>query len=403
MKFIFKAKDPRGDIREGKIDAVSKDAATALLQEKSLIPISIELEAQKSQVLKDLEHLWEGVSLRELSVFYRQLSTLIEAKVSIVAAIDAVSQQMENVYLRTIAGEMMDDIQDGMPFSESMAKHRDVFDSLAINIIKAGEVSGNLQRSMNFLAENTEKNYELNSKIKGALFYPGFVLSIALLVGFVVFAFVIPKLTGIFTEMNVEIPWYTKMMMGIGSFMSAYWWLVLFFMLGIVASLAYYFKTEEGRKDFDALKIKIPIIGNIFQYIYVARFSENLAVLLEGGIPIVKALVIVSEVVNNSLYEGVILRSADEVKTGGAMSNVFFRSKLFPPIVSQMIKIGEETGKISEVLGHIAVFYTRETDRITNNLSKILEPILIVFLGIGVAIIVFSVLVPIYNIAGSIG
>jgi type II secretory pathway component PulF len=298
---------------------------------------------------------------------------------------------------------MVSDIEDGLPFSEAMGKHPEVFVSLSVSMIKAGELSGNLQRSILFLADNTEKNYDLSSKIKSALFYPIFVLSAATIIGFVVFTVVLPKLTNIFKDMQVEIPWYTSVLMAVGDFMSVYWWAVAIVIIFILGGTTYYFKTEDGKREWDMLKMKIPIVGKLFQYVYIARFSENLAVLLSGGIPIVRALIIVSEVVNSTVYESVILRAADEVRTGGSMSGVFARSSYFPPIVAQMIKIGEDAGKISEVLKNVSSFYTKETDRITRNLSTMLEPILISCLGVGVAILVFAILMPIYNMAGSVG
>ena len=402
MNFSFQAKSSSGEIINGRIDATNTEAAVALLQGKGFVPLKIEKEVEISGVMKDLHHIWEGVNLRELSVFYRQLSTLIGAKVSIIASLKAVGDQTENEFFKIIIQEMYRDIEDGVPFSEAMAKHPDVFETLAVSMIKAGELSGNLQRSVLFLAENAEKNYELNSKIRGALFYPLFVLTAALLIGFVVATFVLPKLTGIFKDMNVAIPWYTQVLMAFGDFMAVYWWLVLGLIVAVVGSAMYYVKTEDGKKEWDIIKMKIPIIGNLFQYVYIARFSENLAVLLDGGIPIVRALIIVSEVVNSTAFEGVILRAGDEVKSGGTMSSVFARSAYFPPIVSQMIKIGEESGKISEVLQNMSSFYGQETDRITRNLSTMLEPIMISFLGVGVGVLVFAILVPIYNIAGSV-
>lgn len=402
MKFSFKAKSSSGEIREGRIEAISSEAAVAMLQEKGLVPLMLEKQVEVPSIVKDLQHLWDGVNLRELSIFYRQLATLIEAKVSIISALRAVSEQSDNLYLSTVVKEMVSDIEDGLPFSESMAKHPEVFATLAVSMVKAGELSGNLQRSVSFLAENTEKNYELNAKIRGALFYPGFVLSASVVIGFVVFTVVLPKLTGIFKDFNVSIPWYTKMFMVIGDFMSTYWWVVGIILIGIVGGFFYYIKTEDGRKEWDIIKLKLPVIGKLFQYVYLARFSENLAVLLDGGIPIVRALVIVSEVVDCKTYESVILRAADEVKTGGSMSTVFGRSTQFPPIVSQMVKIGEDAGKISEVLTNMSRFYNQETDRVTRNLSTMLEPILITGLGLGVAVLVFAILMPIYNIAGSI-
>jgi len=402
MQFSFRAKNSKGEAQEGQIEANSRDIAISILQGKGLVPLAIEQAEQIPKIIKDLQHLWNGVNLHELSIFFRQLATLIEAKVSIVTSLRAVGEQTSNAYLKIVTREMISDIEDGVPFSETMAKYPDVFQPLAISMIKAGELSGNLQRSILFLAENTEKNYELNSKIKSALFYPVFVLCAALIIAFVVCTTVLPKLTAVFKGMDVAIPWYTTIMMNIGDFMSAYWWVVLVFIIAIVGGSIYYITTEDGKREWDVLKMKIPIVGNLFQDVYVSRFSENLAVLLNGGIPIVRALVIVSEVVGSTVYEGIILRAADEVKTGGAMSNVFARSTEFPPIVAQMIKIGEEAGKISEVLQHVSDFYSKETDRITRNLSTMLEPILICFLGLGVGVLVFAILVPIYDMTSQI-
>lgn len=403
MKFIFEAKDENGRVKKGTVDAISKEGAAQMLSGGGLIPLVIEQEGGTNDILKNIEKLWEGVSARELTVFFRQLATLIDAKVSIVTALEAIGEQTENKFLQIVIGEIINDVQDGMPLSDALAKHSSVFDSLCVNMVKAGEISGNLQRSIMFLAENTEKNYELNAKIKSALSYPGFVMGAAVIIGFIVFTVVLPKLTSIFTEMKVEIPWYTKILMAIGAFMSSYWWAIIILALGFGCGLVYYIKTEEGRKEWDVVKLRLPVLGDLFRYVYISRFAENLSVLLTGGIPIVKSLVIVSDVVNNNQYREIILRAAEEVKTGGAMSTVFARSGEFPPIVSRMIKIGEEAGKISEVLKNVAGFYDRETDRITRNLTSLLEPVLIVCLGIGVAVIVFAVLVPIYNMTSNMG
>ncbi len=403
MKFFFKAKSLLGDMREGHIEAVSKDAAVAVLQSKGLVPLVVEQEKKVPEIMEDFQRIWEGVNLRETAVFFRQIATLIEAKVSIVSSMRAVAEQTENTYLRTVIWDMVDDVEDGTPLSEAMAKRNDVFEPLAVSMVKAGELSGNLERSIAFLADNAEKNYDLTSKIKSALFYPIFVLSASLVIGFIVFTTVLPKLMEIFKDLKAEIPWYTKALMSAGDFMSQYWWLVLILLATVITSVVLYMRTEDGKREWDIIKMKIPVIGNIFKYVYLARFSENLAVLLSGGIPIVKALTIVGSVVGSTAYESSILRAADEVKKGGTMSSVFARSSYFPPIVSQMIKIGEDSGKISEVLKHISVFYGQETDRITRNLSTMLEPILICFLGLGVAALVFAILVPIYNLSNMMG
>lgn len=402
MKFIFKAKDPNGEVREGKVDAISKTMAIEVLQKSNLVPFYLEQEKKRTGIIKDVSRLWEGISAREISVLFRQLATLIEAKVSIVSSLQAIQDQMDNKYLKMVIVDLIDDIEDGLPLSESMSKHPDVFTNLMVSMIKAGEVSGNLQRSITFIADNTEKNAELTSKIKGALFYPAFIFSAAIIIGFVVFTFVLPKLTGVFQGLNVQVPWYTQLLMNIGNFMSNYWWAALVVILGFFAGAFYYLRSEVGQREFDHVSLKIPVFGNLLRNIYISRFAENLSVLLSGGIPIVRALTIVSEVVDNVAYEGVILRAADEVKTGGSMSTVLSKSSEFPPIVSRMIKIGEDAGKISEVLKNVATFYEQETERITRNLASLIEPILIVVLGIGVAILVFAILMPIYNIAGQL-
>lgn len=403
MKFIFEAKDGNGNVKKGTVEAISREGAVQVLNSGGLTPILIEREGEKKDLLKSVEKMLEGVSQRELAVFFRQFSTLIEAKVSIVSALEAIGNQTENKYLQSVLKEIMNDVQDGVPLSDALAKHNSVFTTLAVQMVRAGEVSGNLQRSVSFLADNTEKNYELNARIRSALSYPAFVTGAAVIIGFVVFTVVLPKLTSIFTEMKVEIPWYTKVLMDLGSFMQNFWWVVLFLILSLVGGAVYYVKTEEGHKEWDRIKLRIPVIGTLLRYVYISRFAENLSVLLSGGIPIVRALIIVSDVVDNVQYKEVILRAAEEVKTGGSMSKVFARSQEFPAIVAHMIKIGEDAGKMSEVLKNVADFYDKEADRITRNLTALLEPMMIVFLGVGVAIIVFAVLVPIYNITGTMG
>jgi len=402
MEFIFKAKDQQGNFKEGKIEAISKEAAISVLQQNSLIPTSIEQGTRGSNTIRDLKKIWEGVTQKELVIFFRQFSILIDAKVPIIPSLRTIGDQTDNSFLRLVINEIVQDIEDGMPLSEGFAKHPEVFSSLTINMIKSGEISGNLQKSVAYVADNIEKNYQLTSKIKGALFYPGFVISVAGIIGFLVITFILPKLTVMFKEMQVAIPWYTRLLMNIGDFMASYWWAVLIGIIGLIVGFIYYLKTEAGKKEWDQLKIKLPVLGNLFRDVYMTRFADNLAVLLAGGIPIVRALVIVGDIIENKVYQSIILRAADEVKAGGTISSVFAKSADIPPIVSRMVKIGEETGKLSEILKKVAGFYEEETDRITRNLATLIEPVLIVFLGIGVAIMVFAILMPIYDIADKI-
>jgi type IV pilus assembly protein PilC len=402
MEFIFKAKDLLGKNREGEIEAINKEIAIQAIQKKGLIPISLIEKEKTSAVLRDLKRIWEGIKPREMAIFFRQLAILIESKVPIVQALQALEEQSENQFLRTVISEMSEDIKDGMTLSESMAKHPLVFNDLMVSVISSGEISGSLQKSIGYIADNIEKNYSLSSKIKSALFYPAFVVSAAFIIGFVVISFVLPRLTGVIKDMAVEVPWYTKLLMEIGNFMQSYWWAVLIAIFGLIGGVVYYIKSDEGKRDWDQIKLKLPVFGNFFKAVYISRFADNFAVLIDGGIPMVNALGQVSSIIGNYTFEQIILKTVDEVKRGGSVSSVFEKTPEIPPMVSKMLKVGEETGKISEVLKKTASFYEQDLDEMTRNMTALIEPILISVLGIGVGILVFAIIVPIYDIANKI-
>lgn len=402
MKFIFKAKTYSGEYKEGVINASSREVATTILQKNNLLPITIQAEEQESDFLKAFLKYYDRVTEKELVVFFRQLAILIEARVPIVVSLSAINEQTTNKYFVKVIQEMINDIEDGMSFSGAMEKHKDVFSTLSINIIKAGEASGNLKKSVDYVAENIEKNYTLASRVKSALIYPALVLVVFFIIGFLVVSFIIPKLTGIIKEMNADIPWYTQVVITVGDFMSTYWWAVAIVIIAFVGAFFYYLNTEEGKTEWDQIKIKLPIVGPIFRFVYITRFAENLAVLLSGGIPIIRSLTIVSSVINNVVFENIFLAAAEEVKRGGNMSTVLRKNSDIPPMVTHMVKIGEESGQIDSVLGHIARFYDQETEVMTKNLSTLLEPLLMIFIGIAVGFMAFAILMPIYNIAGQI-
>lgn len=402
MKFVFKAKDAQGEVREGMVEAMTPKAAAEILGRNNLVPISIQKEEKTLAIVKDIQRIWEGVSQKELVVFFQQLATLVEARVPVVSAIRTIEDQTENRYFRIILKEMSDDIEDGAPFSVAIEKHSGTFSPLVINMLRAGEASGELQKSIEVVATSIEKNYQLAAKIKGALYYPVFVLIVAFVIGFLVVTFILPKITIMIKDLKVPVPWYTSALIWLGDFMNAYWWAVLLVIFGLVAGVVYYLKTESGKREWQILLLKLPVIGNLARSIYITRFSENLSALLDGGIPVVRALIIVSEVMGNHVFERIVLKAADEVRSGGTMSTVFLRSREVPPIVSQMIRIGEETGSLAGVLASTGKFYNQEVETMTRSLTTLIEPILIVFLGIGVGILVVGVLMPIYNIASQI-
>jgi type II secretory pathway component PulF len=390
-------------VREGSVEAIDIDAAASILQENNLIPISLEIADKKRDFsIATLLPNWQGVSTKEKLIFFQQLATLVESRVPITTSLTTIGEQVTNPRLRLLLIKMANDIDDGMAFSAALEKHPEIFDSLTIGMIRSGETSGNLHHAIRFVADNIEKNYELSSKIKGALYYPAFVLLVAFVIGFLVVTFILPKITVIIKDMKVAIPWYTSVLIWIGDFMNAYWWAVLIALIALVGGIIYYFQSENGKREWEIIVLKLPVIGTLARNIYITRFAENFGSLLESGIPVVKSLTIVSDVIGNHVYHDIILQASERVKSGGNISEVFLASPEVPSIVGQMIRIGEDTGTTSQVLMSVSKFYNQEVEHMTKNLTSLIEPVLIVFLGIGVAILVVGVLLPIYNVAGQL-
>jgi type IV pilus assembly protein PilC len=401
MKYKYKARNQAGGIQEGVVEATTLNSATAVLQQHNLVVISISAE-KNNGILDSFSRHWEGVSAKEFVVFSRQLAVMIEAKVPLMTAFKGISEQATNPYLGKVLAMVLSDIDEGKSLSESLKKYPEVFSDLYVNMVQSGEVSGNLQKSLEDLANNIEKNYTLSQKVKGVLYYPAFIMFAFVSVSFIMLTFVIPKLMAILKETNAALPITTKMLLATGDFMQKWWWAVLIAIILGVVSFVYYLRTEEGKKEFDVILLKTPIIGKVLQYVYLARFSENLGTLVKSGLPIVSALQISAQVIGNSVFERDIYEAADKVKTGGTICEILGTKSEFPPIMIQMISVGEETGKLDATLDSMASFYGREADQIVSNLSSIIEPILIVILGVGVGILVFSIIVPIYNIAQGI-
>jgi type II secretory pathway component PulF len=398
MRFIFEAKDLRGKVKKGIITAVSEELAAEILQENKLNPIKIEREKGDSSLNQYLSKTWESVGKKDLVVFFRQFHALIGSRVPVVYSIRAIADQTEHKYLSSVLKDIANDVEDGISLSESMSKYPDVFPRIATSVIEAGEISGNLDKAIDYVAKSTENNYRTTAKIKGALIYPAFVSATALVVGFFSVTFIVPRLTQVIEDLDAEVPWHTQFVMKFGHFMENYWWAILVVIAGAVAGVLYYIKSESGKKEWDRIQLSLPIAGKLLKYLYLTRFANNLVVLLEGGVPVVQSLDTVSKVVNNSVYQGIILRCSDEVRTGGSISSVLSQSEHIPGIVAKMVKVGEETGKLTESLGSVSSFYEQEMDEMIKNLSSLIEPILIVALGAAVAVMAFSIILPIYTV-----
>lgn len=401
MKFKYEALNRDGEKQKGFIDAPTKSRAIEICMNNGLKITSVE-ESSPGGILMGVLKFWEGVKAKEFVIFSRQLATMIDAKVPLILALNSIAEQIDNRFFAMKLRKIIVDVDGGDSFSDALSKHPDVFSKFYVNMVKAGEVSGSLQKNLNNLADNIEKNYELTAKLRGAMYYPAFIFSAMIVVGFAMMAFVMPKLLEILKESSVELPIQTKILIAVSNFMAVYWWAVGLALIGAIIGFVYYLRTEDGRREFDQIIIKVPIIGKILNNIYIARFAENLSTLIQSGLPITTALMITSDVIGNEVYRTIIREAADEIKKGGEISEVLSQYELIDPMVVQMTKIGEETGRVDMTLNKVTEFYTKESENMVKNFSTLIEPVIMVILAIGVGILVSAVLLPIYQVATSI-
>lgn len=401
MVYGYKVTNQNGQVEEGTIDAPTIDIAISSLQRRGFIIVYINPIEKKSFLQKNIG-VFSRVSLKDIVVLSRQIATLFEANVSVLATFKLLSSESQNPLLRDHLREITDDIQGGIRISEAMAKHPKIFSAFYVNMIRAGEESGNLPQTLNYLADYLERSYELIQKAKNALIYPIFVVIVFIIVMILMLVLVIPQLSSILLEAGQDLPIYTRIVIGISDFFVSYGLALL--VLIIIGSFFMwrYLLTRRGRVNFDRLKLSIPYIGDLYRKLYLARISDNIDTMLASGIPMVKTLEITGEVVGNEVYKDVLLSSAQAIRDGNSVTEAFGAHPEMPRIMTQMTKIGEETGKLGYVLKTIARFYKREVDAAVDTLVGLIEPLLIVFLGLGVGVMLASVLVPMYNITTAI-
>jgi type IV pilus assembly protein PilC len=401
MKFNYKAKNKDGKIQSGEVVAVDSNKAESLLGENGLVIIS--LEKQEADILEKFNPFGKSVKNKELVLFSRQLSTLISARVPIIQALRILQDQITGKYLLSIITDLISAVENGDSLSNALAKYQNVFGNVYVNLVMSGEASGSLDKSLVYLADQMEKDYELKGKVKSAMTYPIFVLSALVGITFLMFKFVLPNLTSVLLAQGGSLPITTQIIIAITNFINAFWWLVLIVLAALILGTRYYLSTEGGARNFDIVKIKFPIIGPIFQKIYLARFARNLSTLVIGGIPIIKALQIVAEIINNTIYREILLDTVDKIKAGKTISEGLAGHPEFPGIVTQMVSVGEQTAQLDEIMGKLASFYEKEVDSQVSTLTTLLEPLIMIILGIGVGVLVSGILLPIYNLANTAG
>ena len=396
MRFKYKVITISGTEQTGKINAVSIDKAIELLQKHKLVITHIKQDKEWVSFNKLFSFL-HRVSSKKIVMFSKELSVLLMAGIPLVEALRIQHEQEENAYFRGQLFLIANMVEDGSSFSSALSRFPNIFSDFYINIIRSGEASGTMQKSLNHLADYIEKQYLLNSKVKNALMYPGVIISGFAVVGAVMMAFVIPQLTSIFRENEQELPLPTKILIIVSDFMKDNFFLLIIAVIILFFGFKKYIATQEGKENFDKLIFKIPKFNSIFRKFYVARFAENLSMLIKSGVPIIGALKISGDVVGNEVYKKIIYSSIDEVKIGGSVAYAFERSDQLPPLVPRMIRIGEKTGKLDSVLKDVSEFYTKEVNIAVDGLMALIEPILIFILGAGVGVLVAAVLMPIYQ------
>jgi len=398
MLYLYKAVTKDGVETSGGIDAQNQDGAINALQRSGLIVVSVQAE-NKGKFFESDINIFNRVTPKEVAMISRQIATLLEAHVPALKTFRLMASENENPAVAKKFTEISDDIQNGISISDALFKHPSVFSDFYVNMVRGGEESGKLPETFLALADYLERSYEIISKARGALIYPAFVITTFIVVMILMLTFVVPKLAEIIVQSGQSVPVYTSVILAISSLLVNYGVLVLIAVtiLGFVL-----WRYSRGSNFIAQAKLWTPVIGNLFRMLYISRIADNMYVMLGNGISMVRSLEITAKIVDNDIYKKIIVQATEGVKAGSPLSSMLQGHKEIPNVMIQMIKVGEETGELSNILQKLSVFYQREVNTAINTLISLIEPAMIVALGIGVGGVLASVLIPIYQIAGSI-
>ncbi|MFA5889246.1 MAG: type II secretion system F family protein [Candidatus Paceibacterota bacterium] len=401
MIFTYKALTDKGEQTEGIIEAYTVDVAINQLQRRGLVISEIhDTEEKKFKI--PLWSIFNRVSNKDVVILSRQMATLFSAQISALRVFRLLGSQIENVTLQKYLSAIADDLQGGSSISMALAKYPDTFSSFYVNMVRSGEESGKLDEIFSYLADYLDRTYEVTSKAKNALIYPAFVIATFSGVMVLMLTVIIPKIALMITDSGQAVPFYTKIVLMISSVFVNY---SIFLGIGIVIvgfGLWKYYRTEEGVRFFDNMRLNLPYIGNLYRKLYLSRIADNMNTMIMSGIPILKALEVTSSVVDNRTYKAILDDTLVKVKEGVSLSNALSQHKDIPNIMTQMVKVGEESGELGNILKSLAKFYQREVTTAVDTLVSLIEPVMIVALGVGVGILLAAVLMPIYNIASNV-
>lgn len=401
MKFRYQARTKEGELQVGFVEAESKERAENILNSHELFILILE-KVGEPNFFQRLINYFNRVKIKDLVIFYRQMAILFESQLPLNRILETLYNQTSNPQLKEAVFQVLEDIQGGLSFSQATEKQSNVFSQFAISMIRSGEVTGNLDRVVSFLADYTEREYSLISKAKSAMLYPVVIISVFIIVSILMITMVFPQIKPIFDQSGVKLPFFANFLLGVSSFLTQWWmFLVLFFIITIIL-LIDFFQTEEGKALIDDIKIKFPVLKRIFIPILISRFANAGTMLIRGGIPVAQSIEIIANTINNVLYKEIFNKISEDIKAGMNLSESIIQySQYFPELVPQMIAVGEQTGQLDKILQKIADFYSRETDTIVNNLTDLIQPFLIIGIGILVGLLFASILIPIYNLSST--
>ncbi|MGB5217210.1 MAG: type II secretion system inner membrane protein GspF [Smithella sp.] len=399
--FEYVALDSQGRQRRGFIDASGLAVARQKLRDENVYPIEINQADHKKETALSgaLQiNILERVSAGEVSVFTRQLSTLLGAGMPLVPSLTVLMKQAKNLLLKKALAEIREQVNEGKSLTDSMSAFPRIFPPFYLNMIRAGEASGTINLVLERLADFSENQQALMNKIRSALAYPIIMCLMGTAVIFLLMAFVVPKITGIFADMNQTLPLITIILITVSDFLKSFWWIILILTFAVVVGVKYAVSgTEKGRRMWDSAKLKLPVFGQINRKIAISRFCRTLATLLQSGVPLLAAMEIVRNIVNNIIIGDAIHQAAKDLEEGKGLSGPLAQSGLFPPLVTEMIAVGEQSGTLEKMLNRIAIAYENESQSDIMIMTSILEPVMILVMGLAVGFIVVSILLPIFE------
>ena len=398
MIYRYEALDDQGTKKTGLVEADDSRDAASLLKENNLTLVNLEVANIKKSI--NLPFI-NRISIKDVVIFARQFSIMIGAGVAMVQALRILVNQTENQKFKKVIGEIGDEVEGGAPLSDCLAKRPKIFSNFFVSVVKSGERSGKLDEVLNYLADEIGKDYDMIAKIRGSMIYPAVVMVGMVVIGIVMMVFVLPKLMDVMTETGTALPVATRILIAISNFMTGYWWLLIILFVGLLFAIKIALSSRTGRWIFDAMTLRLPVFGKLFQKILLVRFCRSMNTLLLGGVSIENSLSIAGDVVSNMTYKSLINQTIKEVEDGNSISIVFLDSPLIPKMVSHMMQVGEETGKLDVVFNKVSEFYNREIDNMLANMMSLLEPMVMILIGVGVGVMVAAVIMPMYSMVGS--